>query len=204
MPLLLKLSLLPWCALAFSFFTTASTFSLTNEFNLINPRKPNCYPASGDIPPLTERDCQQALGEFQRNLPFFEYPILTRDPDKAHLPQYILAPVTATWRECMFRADIPQGNDAPIDVQALVYQANVLMAKCVTQAYSDGGRCSVEAEGSTVWIKIDFRHLTPLTNVTNVGVGNITNAAGLVLNFSTAENPPSLPAISGNAVAESR
>ena len=204
MPLFIKLFLLPWCALAYSFFTIASAFSLTNEFNLINPRKPTCYPASGGIPPLTERDCLQALGDFQRNLPFFDYPILTRDPDKAHLPEYILAPVTATWGECMFRADIPQGNDAPIDVQALVYQANVLMAKCVAQDYFDGGRCSVEAEGATVWIKIDFMHLTPHTNVTNVGVGNITNAAGLVLNSSTTKIQPSLATISGNAVVESR
>ena len=205
MPLLVPLSLLPACALALSFFTIASAFSLTNESNPLNPRKPSCYPASGRavLPLLSEHDCLQALGEFERNLPFVT-PILTHDPDKAHLPGYILAPARATYGECMFRADIPPGNDARIDVQALVYQANVLAAKCVAQAGFDGGRCNVAAEGALIWIKIDFRHLIPLTNVTKVDVGNITNAVGLILNSSTAETLPSLAAIPGTAVVASR
>ncbi|KAK0507623.1 hypothetical protein JMJ35_010146 [Cladonia borealis] len=205
MPLLVPFSQLPGCALALSFFTIASAFSLANGNNPLNPRNPSCYPASGSalLPPLSERDCLQALGEFERNLPFVVTPILTHDPDKAHLPAYILAPATATWGECMFRADIPPGNDARIDVQDLVYQANVLLAKCVAQADYDGGQCSVEAEGAKIWIKIDFQHLIPLTKVTRVGVGNITNAAGLVLDSSTAETVLSPPAMSGNAEAAS-
>ena len=203
MPLLVPLSLLPACALAFSLFTIASAFSLANDTNPVNPREPSCHPASGSalLPPLSERDCLQALGGFERNLPFAITPILTHDPEKAHLPAYILAPATATWGGCMFRADIPPGNDARIDVQALVYQANVLLAKCVAQADYDGGQCSVEAEEAKIWIKIDFQHLIALTKVTRVGVGNITNAAGLVLDSSTAETVLSLPAMSGNAEA---
>ncbi len=205
MPLFLPLSLLPACALAFSLNTIASAFSLVNESNPL-PRKPFCYPATGSalIPLLTEHDCLRALGVFERDLPFFDTPILTHDPDKAHLPDYILAPATATYGECMFRADIPQGNDARIDVQALVYQANVLAAKCVARAGFDGGRCSVEAEGAKTWIDIVFRHLIPLTTVTKVDVGNITSAAGLVLNSSTAETSPSLAAVPGTAVVASR
>ena len=152
--------------------------------------------------PLTERDCLQALGEFQRNLPFVITPILTHDPDKAHLPAYILAPATATWGECIFRANIPPGNDARIDVQALEYEAIVLLAKCVARPDYDGGQCSVEAEGAKIWIRIDFQHsMIPLMNATRVGVGNDTNAAELVLNSSTVETVLSLPVMSGNAEA---
>ena len=206
MPLLVSLHLLPACALALSFFTIASAFSLLNETDPLNPRTPSCYPASGSapLPPLTERDCLQALEEFQRNLPFAVTPILTHDPDKAHLPAYILAPATAIWGECMFRADIPPGNDARIDVKALEYEANVLLAKCVARADYDGGQCIVEAEGAKIWIRIDFQHsMIPLTNVTRVGVGNITNAAGLVLNASTVETVLSLPVMSSNTEAAS-
>lgn len=104
----------------------------------------------------------------------------------------------------MFRADIPPGNDAPIDVQALVYQANVLIATCVAKADYDGGRCSVEAEGVRIWINIDFRHWLYLTNARTVDLGSITSAAGLILNSSTNESLPSLSADPGNAVVESR
>ena len=189
-----------------SFFTTASAFSLASRTNPLNPSTPSCYPASGSaiLSPLTERDCLQALWEFQRNLPFAIAPILTHDPDKAHLPAYILAPATATWGECIFRANIPPGNDARIDVQALEYEATVLLAKCVARADYDGGQCSVEAKGAKIWIRIDFQHsMIPLTNVTRVGVGNITDAAGLVFNSSTVETVLSLPVMSGNAEAAS-
>ena len=103
----------------------------------------------------------------------------------------------------MFRADIPPGNDARINVPALEFEANLLLAKCVARADYDGGQCSVEAEEAKIWIKIDFQHLIPFTEVTRVGVGNITNAAGLVLDSSTAETVLSLPAMSGNAEAAS-
>ena len=207
MPVFPPLSLLPACALAFSFFTIASAFSLSNETNpLHSPRSPTCYPASGSAerPPLSEHDCQRALDNFRGDLPLFLPPILTRDPDKAHLPGYILAPATATYIECTFRANIPPGNDARIDVRALVYRAVVLIAKCVGKAEYDGGRSNVEVEGALTWINIDFRSSTPLTTVTNVGVGNITNAAGLVLDSSTAETLPSIPAIPDNAVVAIR
>ena len=204
MPSVVPLSLLPACTLAFSFLTIASAFSLANESNPLNPRKPSCYPASGsaELPLLSEHDCLQALGEFERNLPFADAPILTHDPDKAHLPNYILAPARATYGDCMFRADIPPGNDARIDVQDLVYRANVLVAKCVEQAGFDGGLCSVEAEGAPIWINIDFRHLTYLTNMTNVDFGNITNV-GLIMNSSTAETLRAPAAVPETAVVAS-
>ena len=207
--MIVSLSLLPACALALSSVTIASGFFLANETNPLdplNPRSPSCYPASGStiLSPLTERDCLQALGDFQRNLPFVITPILTHDPDKAHLPAYILAPATATWGECIFRADIPPGNDARIDVQALEYEAIVLLAKCVARPDYDGGQCSVEAEGAQIWIRIDFQHsMIPLTNVTRAGVVNVKNADELVVNSSNGKTALSLPAISGNAEAAS-
>ncbi len=206
MPLFVPRSLLPARALAFSFLTIASAFSLANDTNIMhNFRSPACYPVSGSprIVPLSERDCLLALGEFQRDLPFGVTPILTHDPDKAHLPQYILAPAIATYGECTFRAGIPPGNDARIDVEALVYQAYVLMAKCVGKADYDGGRSRAEAKGARTWINIEFRYYTP-TTVTNFGVGSITNDSGLDLSSSTAKALLSLSAIPSNVVAASR
>ena len=207
MPFFVPLSLLPARALAFSFFTIASAFSLANETNLLhNPHSPSCYPASGSapIPPLSEHDCMQALGDFQRNLPYFATPILTHDPDKAHLPQYILAPATVTFIECTFRADIPPGIDVPFDVNDLVYRARVLIAVCVGKADYEGGRSSVKAEGVETWINIDFRYSTPLATLTKVDVGNITSAPGLVFNSATPETLPSLSAIPGSTAIASR
>ena len=207
MPLFVSWSLLPVRVLAFSFFIIASAFSLANETNTLHDfPDPSCYPVSGSprLPPLGERDCLQALEDFQNKVPIGLTPILTHDPDKAHLPQYILAPAIATYQECTFRADFRLGNDARIDVEALVYQAIMLMMKCVGKADYEGGCSRVQAKGSAIWIDIEVRYYTPPTAVTKAGAGNMTSASGLVLSASTAEALPSLSAISGNAVVASR
>ena len=103
----------------------------------------------------------------------------------------------------MFGADIPPGRDAPIDLGALIYRAHVLMAACVKAGY-DGGRSRVEVPRSATWINIDFQYWMPLTNVTESGVGNVTDSSGLVLNASTAAALPALSAISDNAMVARR
>ena len=203
MPLFLPSSPRAACALAVSFFTVASTLSLANLTDIFHEsRFPQCFPSptSPRLQPLSEHDCLRALGIFLTNLPFGVTPVLTHDPDKAHLPQYVLAPAIAVSGECMFGADIPQGRDARINRQNLVYQAHLLIAACVGKAEYDGGRSHLKLRQSTSWIDIDFRYWVPLTNVTKNGVGNVTHDSRLVLNSATAVALPAISAIPDNAM----
>lgn len=104
----------------------------------------------------------------------------------------------------MFGADIPLGEDAPIDVQTLVYKANVLISKCVGNAEYDGGRSDLEVPGSATHIDIDFRYWVPLANVTKSSVGNLTDDSELVLSPSTAAALPVLSAFTDSAMVARR
>lgn len=208
MPLFLPSLLWATCALTFSFFTRASTLSLANETHILREdfRYPLCFPppAPPRIQPLSKSECERALMVFMTNLPLGPTTILTHDPDKAHLPQYILAPAIAMYGECWFGADIPPGQDAPIDAQSLIYQAHRIVMACVGKAEYDGGRSRVEVPGTQTWIDIDFQYWVPLANATQDGVGNITGNFELVLNSPTAAALPALPAISDSAMVERR
>ena len=206
MPSLTPLSLRAACPLAFSFFAIASTSSPTNETRILQePGYPLCFPppSSPRLQPLSQHDCRHALGVFLRNLPF-GYPTLTHDPDKAHLPDYVLAPAIEMYGDCMFGADIPPGRDALIDLDALVYRAHVLMAACVGKAEHDGGISRVEVPESGAWIDIDFQYWVSLANVTKDGFGNITDGSGLILNSSTAAALPALSAFPDSAMVAKR
>ena len=185
-----------------------SALSLANETHILQagPSYPLCFhpPALPRLEPLSKVDCERALAAFMRRLPIGITPILTHDPDKAHLPPYILAPAIATYGECMFGADTPYGQDAPIEARSFIYQAHTIVIACVGKAEYDGGMGVVEIEGSTKWIDIDFQYWVPVANTTQDGVGNITDKSELVLNSPTSTALPALSAISDNAMVARR
>ena len=141
---------------------------------------------------------------FMTNLPFGVTSVLTHDPEMLHLPRYILAPAITIYEECMFRADSPPFQDAPIDAQNLIYHAHVLELACVGRAEYGGGRSRVEVRRFQTWITIDFQYWDPLANATESGVGNITDSSGLLLKSSTATALPALSTISDSAMVAER
>ena len=190
--------------MVFSFCTIASTLSLANKTHIVHdPRFPFCFPPppTPRLQPLSKPECERALEVFLASLPVRGSPFLTHDPDKAHLPGYILAPAKVIYGECMFGADSPVGQDARIDVQTLIYKANVLMAKCVGTAEYDGGQSQMRKPRSTNYITIDFRYWVPPTNGTENGIGNFTDDPALVLSPSTAAALPALSASPDNVMA---
>ena len=189
--------------MVFSFCTVASTLSLANKTHIVHdPRFPRCFPPppTPRLQPLSKPDCERALEVFLARLPNPGRPFLTHDPDKAHLPGYILAPAIAMYGDCMFGADSPVGQDARIDAQTLLYKANVLMNNCVGKAEYDGGQSQMRIPRSANYITIDFQYRVSLTNGTENGVGNFTEDSGLVLSPSTAAALPVLSAFPDSAM----
>ena len=126
-----------------------------------NPSEITCFPAS--VAPRAQRlivlDCWTALLNFQRDLPLGVNPILTRDQDKAHLPNYVFAPAGYFHNDCKFGMDLARaGSDVTIDADDLIPRAIALTENCMDEPGVDGGRCTVRTEGAVNWIVISFQH----------------------------------------------